>query len=180
MRHVTRGGVHLRVCDATWKDCGNTEPSKRFGGRWNAPRSFGVLYLCRDKTVAAANARWIYERDGRFTLFDRAPGRRPYLQQFAVQPSRFVDAATQAGMASLALPKRYPVTGSYAACRRVGSRAYAAGESGIACLSAAEATLSGVVGEELALFDSAIRLAIPGTRYPFRMWYPLPNLGSRR
>src|SRR5579864_4685755 len=103
MRHIRRGGIYLRVCDATWLDCGDTEPSKRFGGRWNAPNRFGALYLCADLAVAAANARWIYERDGRFKLFDRRPARRPHLQEFTVRPSRFVDAVTKSGVAVLGL-----------------------------------------------------------------------------
>lgn len=176
MHRVERGGVYLRVCDATWKNCGDTKPSKLFGGRWNAPGSFGVLYLCADVTVAAANARWIYERDGRFTLFDRAPQRRPHVQEFSVRAARFVNAVTAAGVAALQLPASYPVTGRYAQCHAIGARAYAMHESGIACRSAAEATRERNVGEELAIFDSALSLATPGLRRPFQDWYPLRNL----
>ena len=176
MRHVRRGGTYLRVCDATWADCGNTDPSKRFGGRWNAPARFGMLYLCADLAVAAANARWIYERDGRFTLFDRRPERRPHLQEFAVRRSLFVDAVTQSGIASLGLRPSYVFARSYSRCREAGARAYDAGELGIACRTAAEATRSRWLGEELAIFDSARSLAVAGRRRRFADWYPLPHL----
>lgn len=176
MRHLRRSGRYFRVCDATWADCGTTEPSKIFGGRWNAPGRFGVLYLCATRAVAAANARWIYERDGRFTLFDRAPDRRPHLQEFTIRPSRFVDAVTGTGLAALGLPRTYPIGASYAQCRAAGAKAYDAGERGIACRSAAEATRSHVIGEELAVFDAARELASAGRRLAFRDWYPLPKL----
>lgn len=176
MRHVRRDGTYLRVCDATWIDCGDTEPSRHFGGRWNAPARFGALYLCADLTVAAANARWIYERDGRFTLFDRRPERRPHLQEFAVRPSLFVDAVTKSGIAALGLSGSYTAARSYARCCSVGARAYDAGEPGIASRSAAEATRSHWTGEELAIFDTASSLAAAGCRRRFGEWYPLPHL----
>lgn len=173
---MRRGGTYVRVCDASWTDCGDTAPSKRFGGRWNAPGRFGVLYLCADVNVAAANARWFYERDGRFTLFDRRPQRRPHLQDFAVRQGLFVDAVTAAGLAALRLPAGYPFGATYAQCRTIGDAAYGAGEFGIACRSAAEAVRGRSVGEELALFDRAHGLATPGKRRPFSAWYPLPHL----
>jgi len=176
VRYLNRGGIYARVCDATWRNCGDTGPSKLFGGRWNAPGAFGVLYLCADRAVAAANARWAYERDGRFTLFDRRPDRRPYLQEFAVRKSRFVDAVTAPGLAALDLPASYPIGVSRAKCRAIGTSAYAEGAHGIGCRSAAEATREHIAGEELALFDIAGSLATPGRRIPFRRWYPLPHL----
>lgn len=176
MRHITRGGLYVRVCDATWTDCGDTQPSKRFGGRWNPAGRFGVLYLCADLTVAASNARWIYEEDGRYTLFDRRPERRPHLQEFTVRPSHFVDAVTPTGLVSLRLPKSYPLRGTYAACSAIGARAYEAHERGIACRSAAEPAKARIAGEELALFDSSRSLAKAGPRHAFRGWYPLPHL----
>ena len=176
MHHVTRGGLYVRVCDTTWRNCGDTNPSKQYGGRWNKPGAFGVLYLCANRTVAAANARWIYERDGRFTLFDRRPERRPFLQEFTIKEDQFVNIVTKVGILALHLPESYPLGSTYAKCRAIGQKAYEVGERGIACLSAAEATRSRVVGEELALFDTTLDLVTPGKRYPFRSWYPLPHL----
>ncbi len=176
MRRLARGGPYVRVCDATWRDCADTEPSKRFGGRWNARGRFGVLYLCASRAVAAANARCAYERDGRYTLFDRRPDRRPHLQVFTVAQTRFVNAVTPAGIAALGLPATFPFQVTYAACRPIGAGAYDEGELGIASRSAAEATRENVVGEELALFDSALSLVTAGQRLAFNAWYPLPNL----
>ena len=83
---------------------------------------------------------------------------------------------TPAGIAALGLPDRFPYQVVYAACRPIGAKAYDAGERGIASRSAAEATRKSVVGEELALFDAALRLVVAGQRLPFNAWYPLPNL----
>ena len=176
MRHIHREGTYLRVCDATWLDCADTTFARRFGGRWNAPGSFGVLYLCADRSVAAANARKAYESDGRLTLFDRRPERRPHVQEFTVAHSRFVDGVTTIGLAALGLPDSYPTGGSWSRCQGIARMAYDLHEKGIACRSAAEATRGRWLGEELAIFDTAIGLATRGPRRPFAQWYPLPGL----
>jgi len=178
VRHVQREGTYLRVCDATWLDCADTTFARRFGGRWNAPGSFGVLYLCADRTVAAANARKAYEDDGRLTLFDRRPERRPHVQEFSIVSSRFVDAVSPVGLKALGLPGSYPSGVSWARCQRIAQTAYDSDEHGIAYRSAAEAIRGRWLGEELALFDTAMRLATPGPRHPFAQWYPLPGLGK--
>jgi hypothetical protein len=106
----------------------------------------------------------------------RRPERRPSLQVFSVARARFVDAVTPPGVTALRLPVSYPLERSYAACRAIGARAYDAGEPGVACRSAAEATRAHFVGEELAVFDSSRSRVIAGMRQPFTKWYPLPHL----
>lgn len=178
-RHIRRSGQYFRVCDPEWTDCTDTSYSKDAGGRWNEPGRFGVLYLCRDLKVAAANARKNF--DGEIhSLYDLKSEFRPVLMEFSLGRSpghRFVDAVSSAGVAELGLPPSYPLTAggvtvSRARCRAVGFGAYTSGEAGIACRSAAEATQAAWVGEELALFDRASAHAAPGRRRAFETWYP--------
>ena len=178
-RHVRRSGLYHRVCDPEWKDCTDTSFSKETGGRWNEAGRFGVLYLCRDLAVAAANARKNF--DGEIhSVYDLKPEFRPVVVDFSLGRSpgrRFVDAVSASGLEQLGLPASYPLTKSGAVvkrarCRPIGFAAFEAGEAGIACRSAAEASEGTCVGEELALFDRASEFAAPGKRHAFGDWYP--------
>jgi len=178
-RHVRRSGLYHRVCDPEWSDCTDTSFSKDFGGRWNEAGRFGVLYLCRTLTVAAANARKNF--DGEIhSLYDLKPEFRPVLVDFSLGRSpghRFVDAVSKSGLAELGLPSSYPLGANgtmvpRSRCRPIGFAAYDAGEAGIACRSAAEAADGNWIGEELALFDRASGFAVQGKRHRFAEWYP--------
>jgi RES domain-containing protein len=179
MKHVERGGLHFRVCDPSWADPLDTAFSKHHGGRWNAPGSFGVLYLNATVAVAAGNARRAYEGEIA-TLFDLLPEQRPDLQLVTVSPMRVVDATTDAGLRSLRLPASYPAGATWDACRRIGARAYTAEENGIACRSAnaTERTNEIVEGEELVVFDTALGFVSRAERVPFVQWYPVEVEGE--
>ncbi len=174
MRHVEREGLHFRVCDPSWTDPLDTSFAKRHGGRWNPAGSFGVLYLCATISVAAGNARRVYEGEIA-TLFDLLPEQRPDLQIIAVTPIRVVDAATDIGLQSLRLPLTYPVGVSWRPCQAIGKNAYGRGENGIACRSAdaADRTNISIEGEELVVFDRAVRHVTRLERLPFAQWYPV-------
>jgi RES domain-containing protein len=172
LNHVERSGRHFRVCDPTWEDPLDTTFSSRAGGRWNAPGSYGVLYLNATIMVAAANARHNYEGEIA-TLFDLRPNERPDIQLVNVHHAAFVDAVTPAGIRALRLPKGFPFGVPWPPCQRIGARAYAARESGIATRSNADATATSFVGEELAIFDTAIRLVSRQERLSFDQWYPV-------
>jgi hypothetical protein len=113
---------------------------------------------------------------------DLKPEFRPAILELIIPsaPERaFVDAVTDAGLVAADLPETYPFARSakvpHAMCRKVGTAAYAAGERGIACRSAAEATQSSWLGEELALFDRSVGIARRGRRRAFGDWYPAAN-----
>ena len=172
MRHIARGGTYVRVADPDWADPLDASFSRRSGGRWNPPGEFAVLYLCRDVETARANARRLIAGQP-FTFDDLLPERLPVLVEATVPEARHVDAVTARGLAALELPATYPRDGrgrtvGHARCRRIGSAAWAAGEPGIACRSAAEGAPDG--GEELALFDRGVRLR-RGRRRRFDRWY---------
>ena len=172
MRHIERGGTYVRVVGSDWADPLDTSFSLRAGGRWNAAGAFAALYLCRDVETARANARRLLEGQP-FTFDDLLPERLPALVETTVPADRYVDAVTARGLASLGLPATYPrdrrgrlVT--HARCQPIGATAWAAGEPGIACRSAAPGAPPG--GEKLALFDRGRRLK-RGRRQRFDHWY---------
>jgi RES domain-containing protein len=172
MRHVTRGGTYVRVVGPDWADPLDASFSLRSGGRWNAPGTFAALYLCRDVETARANVRRLLEGQP-FTVDDLLPERLPALVETTVPEAGYVDAVTARGLASLDLPATYPLDASgkrvsHERCRPIGATAWAAGEPGIACRSAAPGAPAG--SEELALFDRGRRLK-RGRRRPFDRWY---------
>ena len=186
MRYVERGGLHFRVCDPSWVDPLDTSFARQHGGRWNPAGSFGVLYLCATISVAAGNARRAYEGEIA-TLFDLLPEQRPDLQIVTVTPIPVIDAVSDAGLQALRLPRTYPIGASWRTCQAIGKRAYARGLNGIVCRSADATGRAKVAsdGEELVVFDRAVRAVRRLDRVPFAQWYPLevdgtPEWGKRR
>ena len=171
---VTRGGgaPYWRVCNPSWADPLDTSFSRRKGGRWNSPLSFGVLYLNATTTVAAANARR-YAADHGYALADLLPGEEPQVLECTLPEQALVDIVTPAGIAAAGLPAAFPYGVDRAQCQPIGARCFGDNEAGIAGLSAAE---SGgprhSIGEEAALFDRGAPLATPGRRWAFAHWYP--------
>jgi len=170
VRRIRRGGQWYRICKPDWARCEDTSYSKRYGGRWNAPGFFGVLYLNENVAVAAANVRQQHARRA-IKLFDLRPDRRPQLQAFSVKTALFVDVVSAEGVAAAGLPKTYPFGADYPTCRAVGLSAHSDRAPGIACRSYAESTATSFVGEELAVFDS-FEAPDAGERVRFDRWYP--------
>ena len=172
MRHVIRGGEYLRVADPGWEEPLDGSFAARAGGRWNPPDSFGVVYLCRSLAVARAN---VHRRlaDSPYGPEDLQPARAPVLVRTEVPTARHVDAVTARGLASLGLPRSYPIDARGEVvprerCEAIGQSAWEAGESGIACRSAALA--AGRRGEELAWFERGKRLTAESIA-AFEHWF---------
>jgi hypothetical protein len=174
VKRLARTGAYYRVFKPEWADPLDTTPSKLHGGRWNAPGSFGNLYLARDTAVAAAIAR--AQHAGRAVgLFDLQAERRPHLLQVEIPPSADLDVVSSEGIRALHLPARYPFGVGHQRCQPIGLRAYRSRDFvGIACRSAAECQPGYWVGEELAWFDSSPPLEESGPRRDFASWYPDP------
>jgi hypothetical protein len=163
MKTLSRNGRYYRVCDPLWVDCCSAEFAARYGGRWNAPQSFPVLYLNAGVATAKANALRTYDGEA-FGLFDLNPTARPHLQIVEIKRHDAVDAVTDEGLRELGLPPTYPCGITHDVCRPIGKKIYDAGHPSIAYRSAA---LSG--GEELALLH--LDLATKRSRHPFNEWF---------
>jgi len=162
-RHVFAGGVHYRVADAAWADPLDASYSARTGARWNAPGSFGVLYLSTTLGVARANVRRLFHGQP-YGPEDLDPSAAPVLIDVDLQEDDYVDVVTPEGIAAAGLPVTYPLaadggTVPHTTCQPVGQEAYLAGERGMVCVSAAR----GTAGTELAWF------ALPNRRIPARI-----------
>ncbi|MHB8461423.1 MAG: RES family NAD+ phosphorylase [Vulcanimicrobiaceae bacterium] len=160
---MQRQGLYYRVCDPLWIDCCDAGYSKIFGGRWNAPESFPVLYLNRDIDTARENARRTYEGEA-FGLLDLNPTARPHLQVVSLARCTPIDAFTPEGIHALGLPSTYPHSVGHKRCQKIGERLHREGASGIACRSTANPN-----GEELALMD--LHLATKKQRIAFDEWF---------
>jgi hypothetical protein len=171
VRHLRRGGTYVRVADPGWKSPLDARYSRRLGGRWNAPGSFGVVYLNRSVEVARAQVRHKLEPRG-IRPEDLSPERGPVLMHTEVLKDTYVDAVSDPGLRSLGLPTSYPVDSAgsevpHAVCQPIGQTARNEGERGIACRSAAAQPSP---GEELAYFPGDEGLAAI-RRQPWTEWF---------
>src|SRR2546427_2055032 len=139
MRRVRRGGAYFRIADPNWPDPLDASYSVARGGRWNPPGSFPVLSLNRDVHTSRANLR------RRFAGLPYGPEllrpeQTPLLVETTVAEAEYVDVITDAGCREVGLPTTYPVDThgheiDRGRCQEIGSRAWQAGERGIACRS---------------------------------------------
>jgi len=173
MRRVRRGGAYFRIADPNWPDPLDASYSVARGGRWNPPGSFPVLYLNRDVHTSRANLR------RRFAGLPYGPEllrpeQTPLLVETTVAEADYVDVITDAGCREVGLPTTYPIDThghevDRGRCQEIGSRAWQAGERGIACRSAATHDRS---GEELALFRREGESPLPvNRRLILREWF---------
>ena len=172
MRHLARGGPYLRVADPGWDDPLDGSYAALHGGRWNAPDSFPVVYLCRTTPVARANVFRLLT-DQPYGPEDLEPATAPVLVTTEVPRARHVDAVTARGLASLGLPATYPLdlrrrTVDRERCQAIGQTAWDVGEHGIACRSAAANAPQR--GEELAWFERGASLGVSSIT-PFEHWF---------
>jgi len=171
VRHLRRRGRYVRVADPHWLDPLDGRYSAEYGGRWNAPGSFPVVYLTRGLPGARAYVRRKFA--GRpYGPELLAPEEAPVLVETEIPEERYVDVVTTAGCEAVGLPKTYPRDKTsdvpWARCQPIGQRAWDAAELGIACRSA----LGPGAGEELAWFSQEGRAALPlRRRLSFEEWY---------
>jgi RES domain-containing protein len=173
-RTVRRGGAYNRLAEPHWTDPLDTSHSKRVGGRWNAPGSYGVLYL--NPSVRMARLQAEHKVAGHpYAIEDLDPAAQHDLVEVVVAGTDALDLVSDAGLAAVGLPETSPVdahgvTVGHDACRPVGEAAYDDSLPAIACRSAAAG--AEVTDEELAIFDRDVAALVEQTgRRPFGDWY---------
>ena len=178
MESLERGGAYLRCASPSWSDPFDGSYSMRFGGRWNGPGTFPVVYLNANRETAKANARRLLTK-GFNSVFvsaeDLDPSELPTLIATIVLDEQYIDIVSDGGCAAAGLPTTYPLDANgqeiaHSSCQPIGAAAWAEGDLGIACRSAAPGATSD--GEELAYFDRPGRkLEAVGEPIPFDDWY---------
>lgn len=172
-RHLTQSGRFNRVADPAWADPLDPSYAQRAGGRWNPPRSFGVVYLNADLATARANVT------GRFGGLPYGPedldlDQAPVLIEVDLHSERYVDAISAAGVRAIELPDSYPSypdgsTVPHSICQPIGQTLYDDAELGIAGRSAAAGAEGGC---ELAWFARPGRTPlVPQSRRAFDHWF---------
>jgi hypothetical protein len=168
-----RGGAYNRLAEPAWIDPLDIGYAGERGGRWNAPGSYGTLYLNRSVAVARAQAR--HKLAGQpYGIEDLDESEQHDLVDVQVPEGDYLDCVTDAGLHAVGLPVSYPRhrDGSaveHSDCRPVGAAARRAGRPGVACRSAAATAPAD--DEELAVFDTAAGGVVMTGRLAFADWY---------
>lgn len=102
-----RGGAYVRVVGQTWRDPLDASHSKARGGRWNAPNSFGVIYLSR--TLRLARLYVIHKLVGLpYGVEDLDPAAQDDLVELNVETMFVIDLVSASGLTTVHLPVPYP------------------------------------------------------------------------
>jgi hypothetical protein len=170
---VRRGGACNRLAEPSWVDPLDTSFSIQRGGRWNAPDSYGVLYLNANERMARLQVE--HKLAGHpYGIEDLDPAEQHDLVDVEVQETDALDLVSDEGLQVVGLPVSYPLDANgrlvtHAECQPVGQAAYDEQLPAIACRSAA--TGAAPTDEELAVFDRDVGLVTQTGRRPFADWY---------
>lgn len=182
-RTIRRGGAYNRLAEPSWVDPLDTGCSKQRGGRWNAPRSFGVLYLNHDLRMAHLQVQHKL-RGQPYGAEDLDEDEQHDLVSVVVEERDWLDCVTDIGLVAVGLPSSYPRHRNgrpvrHESCHPIGQSAYNDGLPGIACRSAAVGAASD--DEELAVFDRDTAAAVHTVgREPFAEWFWGPRVERTR
>jgi hypothetical protein len=170
---VRRGGACNRLAEPHWDDPLDTSLSKEYGGRWNAPGSYGVLYM--NMTERMARIQVEHKLAGHpYDIEDVDPAEQHDLVEVVVAGTDALDLVSDQGLDAAGLPASYPLDEKdepipHEQCHPVGQAAYDAPLPAIACRSAA--TGAKATDEELAVFDRDTHIVRQTARRPFADWY---------
>ncbi|HEY4277939.1 MAG TPA: RES family NAD+ phosphorylase [Conexibacter sp.] len=173
-RSAACGGAYSRLAEPGWDDPLDTGYSKRVGGRWNAPGSYGVLYL--NASDAMARLQVHHRLAGQpFGVEDLDPSEQHELVRVTVADGQqALDCVSAPGVEAVGLPPAYPRDADgavvpHAACQPIGAQAREHGLAGVACRSVAGRDARDT---ELALFDTVVADVVTETaRLPFADWF---------
>ena len=132
-------------------------PSQQFGGRWNAPGTFPVLYTFMSRTLART---WVdgHLARGGVTLNEAQPEALPDLLVLVCNLNGIADLASDSGLQSVGLPPQYPkgfeTEAAYPTTQHVGMQLYQVNVPGVLARSATAMRWDGPVmnGSEIAIF----------------------------
>jgi hypothetical protein len=170
---VRRGGACNRLAEPHWEDPLDTSFSEQHGGRWNAPGSYGVLYL--NMTEQMARLRVEHKLAGNpYDIEDLDPAAQHDLVEVNVAETDALDLVSDAGLEAVGLPVSYPLDAAgrpvaHGQCHPVGQAAHDEPLPAIACRSASAGASQ--ADEELAVFDRAVGIVTQTGRRPFADWY---------
>jgi hypothetical protein len=170
---VRRGGAYNRLAEPHWADPLDTTVSKQYGGRWNAPGTFGVLYL--NMTERMARIRVEHKLAGHpYDIEDLDPATQHDLVEVDVAETDALDLVSDEGLDVVGLPVTYPVDAAgqpvaHAQCHPIGQAAHDQSLPAIACRSAANGAAQ--TDEEMAVFDRDVGIVTPTGRRSFADWY---------
>ena len=143
---VSFSGVGFRHV-APYVDCRSAEGARQFGGRWNPPNSFPVLYIALSMESVAAEFRRMAARQGRSSE-DFLPRDVCTLQ---IELQRVLDLRAPEALRAVGLDLAVIRGGDMVPCQRVGDAAHKLGFEGILAPSATG------VGETLVIFELKLR-----------------------
>jgi hypothetical protein len=170
---VRRGGAYNRLAEPHWADPLDTSFSKQHGGRWNAPGTYGVLYLNASEQLARIQVE--HKLAGHpYGIEDLDPVEQHDLVEVDVAETDALGLVSDEGLDAVGLPAGYPLDEddqpiAHEQCHPVGQAAYDASLPAIACRSAV--TGAQPAGEELAVFDRDSQIVTQTARHPFAIWY---------
>jgi hypothetical protein len=173
-RTIRRDGSYNRLAEPSWADPLDTSYSRQRGGRWNAPGSFGVLYLNRNLRVARLQVQHKL-RGHPYGVEDLDEAEQHDLISLEVAERDWLDCVTIPGLEAVGLPATYPRHANgrpvrHADSQPIGGAAFDDGRPGIACRSAVTGALP--TDEELAVFDRDADNGVGMTgRQPFAEWF---------
>jgi hypothetical protein len=125
---VRRGGAYNRLAEPAWADPLDVSHSQRHGGRWNAPGTFGVLYLNRG--VRTARLQVHHRLLGQpYGVEDLDAAEQHDLVDVDVPDIEWLDCVTDDGLRAVGLPVGYPrdrdgAEVAWSACRPVAQAAH--------------------------------------------------------
>jgi RES domain-containing protein len=125
----------------------NTEGARIFGGRWNPPESFPVLYLALTPAVAAAELRRFADKSAR-PIEDLLPR---LLHAYHVRLGAVIDVTEPAALMALDLKEEALISDDVSLSRRIGETAHYVGFEAIMARSATGA------GVTLSVFFDTLR-----------------------
>lgn len=164
----------LRVADPSWKNALDPTFAGEAGGRWNAPRSFPVLYLNEDLVTARVNMRRFLDNKPYRPEELRDDSAPLLVEALLPKAQQVADVHSPAGVRQVGLPASYPLDEGgrpvgHEMCREVGQLVHDAGLHGVRCRSA-QAPYG--AGRELAWFPRSRRArARRGRTQPFSKWF---------